>query len=104
MHSFPNFSYAQTFLEWRANPSQWLPLAIDLARSRALPHANPHVFPKGTNLVVGLDFRLILKIFPPMLRHQFISECAGLRQLNGRLSIPVREIIQEGERTFGPLS
>ena len=30
--------------------------------------ATPHVFSTGTNLVVGLDEKLILKIFPPMLR------------------------------------
>ena len=38
----------------------------------------PHVFATGTNLVVGLDERLILKIFPPMLRAQFVSERGSL--------------------------
>jgi len=40
-----------------------------------------------TNLVVAVDQRLVLKIFPPMLRHQLESERASLARLHGRLSI-----------------
>ena len=58
--------------------------------------------PTGTNIVVALDDRLVLKIFPPMLRAQFASERASLSQLRGRLSIPVPEIVVEGERDQWP--
>jgi len=60
------------------------------------------VFATGTNLVVGLDDRLILKIFPPMLRAQFLSERASLTQLQGRLGVPIPEIAVEGERDQWP--
>ena len=43
--------------------------------SRAvMEHNNPHLFSTGTNLVVALDDMLVVKIFPPLLRHQFTSE------------------------------
>jgi hypothetical protein len=43
-----------------------------------------HLFSTGTNLVVALDDRLVLKIFPPLLRRQFVSERIALSQLRGR--------------------
>jgi hygromycin-B 7''-O-kinase len=102
MHSFPNPASIEAFHAWRADTSQWLPVAIDIARGHSLSSADPHVFSMGTNLVVALDRRLILKIFPPMLRHQFQSERAALARLHGRLSISVPLIEFEGERTGWP--
>jgi hygromycin-B 7''-O-kinase len=90
------------FQAWRADASQWLPVALDIARSHGLAHAAPQIFATGTNLVVGLDDELILKIFPPFLRGQFISERFSLVQLRGRLSIPIPEIVFEGERDQWP--
>ena len=60
----------------RADRSRWLPVALDIARSHGLDVGSPHVFSTGTNLVVGLGERLILKIFPPLLHAQFISDAA----------------------------
>jgi hygromycin-B 7''-O-kinase len=98
MHSLPALSDFEAFRAWRADPSKWLPAALDIARREGLPHPDPKPFPTGTNLVVALDDRLVLKIFPPMLRAQFASERASLSQLRGRLGIPVPEIVVEGER------
>jgi len=98
MHSLPALSDFEAFRAWRADPSQWLPAALDIARREGLPHPDPKPFLTGTNLVVALDDRLVLKIFPPMLRAQFVSERASLLQLRGRLSIPVPEIVVQGER------
>ena len=102
MHSLPSLPDFETFEAWRADPSQCLPAALDIARSHGLPHADPHVFSTGTNLVVGLDDRLILKLFPPSLRGQFESERISLAQLRGRLSVPIPEIVLEGERDQWP--
>ena len=60
MHSLPNLTDHQSFWTWRADASQWLPVAIDIARGHGLACGTPHVFATGTNLVVGLDDRLIL--------------------------------------------
>ncbi len=102
MQSLPNLTDQQSFRTWRADASRWLPTAIDIARGHGLLCEAPHVFATGTNLVVGLDDRLILKIFPPMLRAQFLSERASLEQLRGRLGVPIPELVVEGERDHWP--
>lgn len=102
MHALPSLTNFETFAAWRADASRCLPAALDIARSHGLPHADPHVFATGTNLVVGLDARLILKLFPPLLRGQFESERVALAQLRGRLDVPIPEIVLEGERDGWP--
>ena len=102
MHSLPSLTSFEIFEAWRADPSQCLPVALDIARGHGLPHADPHVFSTGTNLVVGLDDGLILKVFPPFLRGQFESERISLAQLRGRLGVPIPEIVLEGERDRWP--
>jgi hygromycin-B 7''-O-kinase len=88
MHSLPKLNNIEAFRAWRADPLQCLPAALDIARSHGLPHRNPHLFATGTNLVVALDDGLILKIFPPALRNQFISERLSLSQLRGTEAWP----------------
>ena len=102
MPSLPDFPDIAAYHAWRKEPSRWLPAALDVARTHKLPHADPHPFRTGTNLVVALDDKLILKIFPPLLRAQFVSERASLSQLRGRLRIAVPEIVAEGEREGWP--
>ena len=98
----PAFADAKTFRAWRSDPPQWLPIALDIARGHGIDTSAPHVFSTGTNLVVGLGEKLILKIFPPLLRAQFVSERGSLMQLAGRLHLPIPEIVAEGERDGWP--
>jgi len=100
--SLPSFTGYEPFRAWRADPAQWLPIALDIARSHGLACAAPHVFTTGTNVVVALDEKLILKIFPPFLRSQFVSERGSLAQLRGQLRIAIPEIVVEGERDGWP--
>ena len=102
MHSLPSVNNIEAFRAWRVDAAQCLPAALDIARSHGLPHGDPHLFSTGTNLVVALDDWLILKIFPPQLRHQFVSERISLAQLRGHLSVPIPEIVLEGERDHWP--
>jgi len=102
MHSLPGVEDIEAFRAWRADPSRCLPAALDIARSLGLPHGDAELFSTGTNLVVALDDRLVLKIFPPLLRHQFVSERLTLSLLRGRLSVPIPEIVIEGERDQWP--
>jgi hygromycin-B 7''-O-kinase len=102
MHALPSYTEYEPFRPFRSDPSQWLPVAIDIARGHGLACAKPQIFSTGTNLVVGLDEPLILKIFPPFLRGQFASERASLTQLRGRLAVPIPEIVFEGERDQWP--
>jgi hygromycin-B 7''-O-kinase len=98
----PVFTDYEAFHAWRADTAKSLPAAIDIARSHGLRCVNPHSFVTGTNLVVALDDRLILKIFPPLLRRQFDSERAALAVLRGRLTVAIPEIVVEGERDGWP--
>jgi hygromycin-B 7''-O-kinase len=100
--SLPAFIDYEGFSPFRADPTQWLPIAHDIARSHGLACTAPHVFATGTNLVLGLDEKLILKIFPPFLRGQFASERSTLAQLGGKLRIAIPEIVAEGEREGWP--
>jgi len=102
MHSLPRLSNFQEFQAWRADASQCLPAALDIARSHGLAFATAHLFSAGTNLVVGLGDHLILKIFPPMHRGQFISEQTALTQLGGKLAVSIPEIVLQGERDGWP--
>lgn len=100
--TLPQFADSKTFRAFRLEPLQWLPVALDIARSHGIDASSPHVFATGTNLVVGFGERLILKIFPPLLRAQFVSERGSLMQLAGRLALPIPEIVAEGERDGWP--
>jgi hygromycin-B 7''-O-kinase len=102
MPSLPNLKDFAAFQAWRADASQWLPVVLDIAGAHDLANAFPQAFSTGTNLVVGLGGELILKLFPPVLRDQFVSERLALAQLRGRLSVPIPEIMFEGERDGWP--
>jgi hygromycin-B 7''-O-kinase len=102
MHALPSVKNIEAFHAWRADAARCLPAVRDIARSHGLPHADLRLFPTGTNLVAALDDALVLKIFPPMLRHQFVSELTSLSQLRGRVSVPIPEILLEGERDQWP--
>ena len=98
----PVFADYENFRAWRSDAEQSVAAAADIARSHDLPCSDPQLFATGTNLVVGLDDELILKIFPPLLRAQFASERSTLSALRGKLSIPIPEIVVEGERDGWP--
>ena len=98
----PAFTDYEAFRPWRVDPAQWLPIARDIAGHHGLACAAPHVFSTGTNLVLALDEKLILKIFPPFLRAQFVSERSTLAQLRGRLRAAIPETVAEGERDGWP--
>jgi hygromycin-B 7''-O-kinase len=98
----PAVANAEAFRAWRADRSQWLPVVAGIARDHALPCGTIEAFSTGTNLVVALDGRLILKLFPPMFRSQFVSEHTSLSLLDGRLSLPIPKIVCMGEREQWP--
>lgn len=100
--SLPPIADYDAYRAWRGDTSCWLPIARDIADDHGLSWGTPHVFATGTNLVIGLDAELILKLFPPFLRAQFVSERAALAELRGRLGIPIPDLIAEGERDGWP--
>jgi hygromycin-B 7''-O-kinase len=102
MHALPKPANFEAYKIWRADTSQWLPVALDIAHGHGLSTASPHIFSTGTNLVIGLGDDLILKLFPPFFRDKFVSERGSLALLRGKLGIPIPEIAFEGERDQWP--
>jgi hygromycin-B 7''-O-kinase len=100
--TLPVFTDVTAFDQWRNELAQWLPIALDIARGHRIATTAPQVFATGTNLVVGLNAQLILKIFPPLLHAQFVAERGALAQLKGRLRLPIPEIVAEGQRDGWP--
>ncbi|MCK1738610.1 aminoglycoside 3'-phosphotransferase/choline kinase family protein [Bradyrhizobium sp. 138] len=100
--TLPHFTHAESFRAFRSDAPRWFPIALDIARGHGLDTSAPHVFATGTNLVVGLGDKLILKIFPPLLHAQFVSERGSLAQLAGHLDLPIPEIVAEGTRDGWP--
>jgi hygromycin-B 7''-O-kinase len=98
----PALTTADAFRAWRADRAQWLPAVTGIARDHALPCESIEAFSTGTNLVVALNDRLILKLFPPVFRSQFVSEHTSLSLLDGRLSVPIPKIVSRGEREQWP--
>lgn len=101
-HALPALEDTAAVRALRAEPARWLPVALDIARSHGLNGLAPSVFATGTNLVAGLGDDLILKIFPPLYRAQFISERAALRVLAGQLPIAIPDLRHDGERDGWP--
>src|ERR1700710_1112402 len=102
MHALPKPANFEAYKIWRADTSQWLPVALDIAHGHGLSTASPHIFSTGTNLVVALGDDLILKLFPPILPPQFVSERASLALLRGNLGISIPDMLFEGERDGWP--
>src|SRR5689334_8758393 len=100
--AFPPPMSFEAYELFKADQANWLPIAVDIGAANGLPGTDVRVFSNGINLVVALDGGHVLKIYPPMLRHQFIAERASLRQLKGRLRLPIPEIVLEGERDGWP--
>src|ERR1700694_4633262 len=102
MHSLPSLSNFEAYQAWRADASHYLPVVLDIARSHGMPYADPHLFSTGTNIVVALDHGLVLKIFPPILRDQFISERTSLSEPPGPHRLAIPENVNGGERDQWP--
>jgi hygromycin-B 7''-O-kinase len=102
MLAFPSINSSEAFRRWRADSSNWLPLAIDVARGHKLRNDEIEVFETGTNLVVGLGSNLVLKIYPPFLRRQFTVERITLPLLTQRVEVSTPEIVAVGEREGWP--
>jgi len=102
MVELPQITNDADFARWRSAPHLWLPVTRAIARSQNIQATVLSPFLTGTNLVVDLDGRLVLKLFPPIYQSQFASERTTLRQLAGKLSIPIPSIVAEGESDGWP--
>lgn len=97
MKLWPDILNEEDFERWRSTSDRWLPIVIEIAQRANVDAVSPISFKTGTNLVVDLNGAAVLKIFPPLYATQFAVERIALRQLDGRLSVPIPRILAEGE-------
>lgn len=95
--SFPAAMDGEAFALWRGDRDRWQAAVLVICARERLVVGTPVAFPTGTNLVVALDERLVLKVFPPIFRSQFEAEVATLAQLAGRLTFAIPAIVARGE-------
>lgn len=94
---FPAALDGEAFRLWRRDRDRWQAAVLTICARERLAAGAPVAFPTGTNLVVALDDRLVLKVFPPIFRSQFEAEVATLAQLAGRLAFAIPAIVATGE-------
>ena len=99
MAALPHVADAAQLRRLRADAACWLPAASGIVSCHGYGGARLVPFDAGTNLVASLGDDAILKIFPPFLRGQFLSERATLRVIFRRLAdVATPELLNEGER------
>ncbi|WP_245676875.1 phosphotransferase family protein [Oligoflexus tunisiensis] len=53
-------------------------------------------FTDGTNLIAALGEAWIMKVFPPFLKHQWVSEWRVMQHLAGQLQLPIPQYYASG--------
>lgn len=87
---------------FRTTPACWLPAITETCAMHALPTHDPRAFSDGTNLVAAVAGRIVVKIFPPFLRHQWESERRFLQAVPcDRIRIPIPALLASGIRPDG---
>lgn len=85
---------------YRLQPASWREPFLALWRAHgpdpSLENAF-HPFRDGSNLIAAFGSAWILKVFPPFLRHQWVSEWRVMQHLDGQLNLPIPRFYKAGE-------
>lgn len=79
----------------------WEEAVQEVCAAGGVRFGEPAAFADGSNLVASVGDRYVVKIFPPFHRHQWESEHRVLAHLNGRVDVPIPELIASGVREDG---
>jgi hygromycin-B 7''-O-kinase len=86
------------FAEYRLEQELWNEAIEEICILHNIPFTHFHVFADGSNLVVSVADKFVVKLFPPFHIHQWKSEYKTLKILHGKISIPVPELIASAKR------
>jgi hygromycin-B 7''-O-kinase len=86
---------------YRSSLDEWLEAAREQCARCGLPDEPCRPFEDGSNLVVAVGERRVLKLFPPFHHHQWESERQVLPRFFRQLPVAVPELLAEGERDDG---
>ncbi len=100
LQSLPQAITVADFDALHDQPSAWREVMTSIA---AVYSAAPvRQMSEGTVLVALVGQDLVVKLYPPFLRDHFEFECAALRALQERLSVPTPKLVATGEREGWP--
>lgn len=86
---------------YRLQPEHWREAFLALWRDEGPDPALAaefQPFSDGTNLIAALGPHWIMKVFPPDLRHQWVSEWRVMQHLDGQVALPIPRFYKAGER------
>ena len=75
----------------------WEPFIRQILDNHKLPDLLLKAYKNGSNIVYRYGERLIIKLFPHFLHHQFIAEKTVLENIQEQLSVPVPAIHYRGK-------
>jgi len=101
-HMLPAAITTAEYEALRSDPQRWEPVLADIAEAHGLGRPELRAVGDGSNLVARLGDDLVIKLFPPLMRHQYESERLTLRHLQGQLSTLIPEIVIDGETSGWP--
>lgn len=87
----------QFFTDILPNPQSWLRIVKDICARHGIAASETKAFADGVNLVASVNDQFVVKIFPPFHRHQWESDHRTLKQLQGRLKLPIPKYLGSGE-------
>lgn len=91
----PMISSAAAYADLRADGARCEAIVTEMTRALGAGTA-ARLVDEGSNLVAFVGGDLVIKLFPPFLRHQHQSEQSALAALVGRLSVPTPAIVSSG--------
>ncbi len=103
MQTFPASIDPQEFDSiYRLQPERWREPFLALWREEGPDpalEADFQPFSDGSNLIAALGPQWIMKVFPPDLKHQWVSEWRVMQHLDGQLALPIPRFYKAGERS-----
>jgi hygromycin-B 7''-O-kinase len=80
----------------REQPERWQPLMHEIAAAHGLAKGPIRPVRDGSNLVALLGKELVIKLFPPFMRDQYLSEQATLKHIGGQVGVSTPELVAQG--------
>lgn len=83
---------------YRLDSSEWIFAVEELCQEHKIPITAYSFFNAGSNLLAGVNDEVIVKIFPPFHRHQWVSEYKALSFFHNKLPVAIPDVLGYGER------
>ncbi len=83
---------------YRLESSLWISAVEELCYKHQINAGEYSFFKAGSNLIAAVNDAVIVKIFPPFHRHQWVSEYKSLAFFHSKLPVSIPDLLAVGER------